>query len=201
MAEMTPTAESTLLDVGVTASPWRDGNFLEARYPWPGQIMAVSNKQMPTFSEHFPEIRLVQADGRALPFADGSFDIGFSNAVVEHVGTREQQARFVAELLRVCGRVFISTPNRGHPIDPHTLLPFAHWLPRRRWDAVLRRTGNPQWVGEDRLNPLYASQFLQMFPPASRPRLVRQRLFGLTSVLVVVADGTGAAAQVASADR
>jgi SAM-dependent methyltransferase len=188
---MTPTAEMTLLDVGVTASPWRDGNFLEARYPWPNRIVAVSNNPMPSFADHFPQIRFVEADGRALPFPDGSFDIGFSNAVVEHVGSREQQAQFVSELLRVSRRVFISTPNRRHPIDPHTLLPFAHWLPRPRWEWVLRRTNNAQWIGVGRLNPLSEREFLAMFPAASRPRLLRQRLLGLTSVLVVVADGSG----------
>ena len=45
----------------------------------------------------------VQADGRELPFADGAFDLGFSNAVVEHVGGRDEQRRFVHELCRVAG--------------------------------------------------------------------------------------------------
>lgn len=201
MAEMAPTAQTSLLDIGVTSSPWRDGNFLEARYPWPERIVGVSPRPMPSFAEHFPEVRLVEADGRALPFADRSFDIGFSNAVLEHVGSREQQTRFVAEMLRVCGRVFLSTPNRRHPIDPHTLLPFAHWLPRQRWEQVLRRTGNAQWAGEDRLNPLAAAELLGMFPAASHPRLVRQRLFGLTSVLIVVADGISAAVHDSSEAR
>lgn len=185
---MTPTAEATVLDVGVTASPWREGNFLEARYPWPERIVAVSPGPMPSFSEHFPRIRLVQADGRQLPFEDAAFDIGFSNAVLEHVGSRQQQARFVAEMLRVCRRVFISTPNRRYPIDPHTLLPFAHWLPRPLWERVLRWTGNSRWIGMQQLNPLTASELVRLFPPSSRPRLVRQRLLGLTSVLIVISD-------------
>jgi len=47
-------------------------------------------------------VRAVRADGRELPFEDGAFDIGFSNAVVEHVaGGREGQRRFVGELCRV----------------------------------------------------------------------------------------------------
>ena len=108
---------------------------------------------------------------------------------------------FVSEMLRVCRRVFLSTPNRNFPIDPHTLLPFAHWLPRPRWEAILRRAGNPQWVGEDRLNPIASAELLRMFPAASRPRLVRQRLFGLTSVLTVIADGTAPGDQDSSAAR
>lgn len=198
---MSPGPDTTLLDIGVTASPWRDGNFLEARYPWPEHIVGVSPQPMLNFAANFPGIRLVQADGRDLPFPDGSFDVGFSNAVLEHVGSREQQQRFVSEMLRVCRRVFISTPNRHFPVDPHTLLPFVHWLPRPQWEGILRHTGNERWAGEDQLNPLAAKEFLSLFPAATGPRLVRQRMLGLTSVLVVVAEGTSGADQEPNAAR
>ena len=75
----------------------------------------------------------VRADGRDLPFADGEFELGFSNAVIEHVaGGRGGQQQFIGELCRVAERVFVTTPNRWFPLDPHTLLPFAHWLPAGR---------------------------------------------------------------------
>ncbi len=72
----------------------------------------------------------MRADGRDLPFGDAEFDVGFSNAVVEHVaGGREGQRQFVHELCRVAQRVFVTTPNRRFPLEVHTLLPFVHWLP------------------------------------------------------------------------
>jgi hypothetical protein len=93
-------------------------------------------------------VRAVRADGRELPFADGEFDFGFSNAVVEHVaGGRDGQRRFVHELCRVSRRVFVTTPNRWFPLEVHTLLPLVHWLPagaRERlipYDAVLDPLG------------------------------------------------------------
>jgi hypothetical protein len=189
MLEMRPMPTSTILDVGVIESPWREGNFLEAAYPWPERITGVAPRPMPDFGSAFPEVRFVEADGRDLPFPDQSFDIGFSNAVVEHVGSREQQARFVRELVRTSRRTFVATPNRGYPLDPHTLLPFIHWLPDRWWRAILRRTGHERWADPNLLNPLSAGEFLAMFPAESRPRLVRQRLFGLTSVLMVITEG------------
>ena len=64
-----------------------------------------------------------------MPFADGEFDIVFSNAVIEHVGGREQQRRFVEESLRVAQRAFVTTPNRWFPVEVHTRLPLVHWLP------------------------------------------------------------------------
>jgi hypothetical protein len=128
-----PGPETTVVDVGVTDAPFGGGstdNFFEARYPWPEQITGVGHTELDRFASAFPSVRAVRADGRDLPFADGAFDLGFSNAVVEHVGGgREGQRRFVHELCRVARRVFVTTPNRFFPLEVHTLLPFVHWLP------------------------------------------------------------------------
>jgi hypothetical protein len=187
MRLMQPAEGERILDVGVTDTAWRSGNFLEASYPWPVQITAVALKSMPAFERQFPEVEFVVADGRALPFDDGSFDVGFSNAVVEHVGSRDQQAAFVGEMVRTCRRVFIATPNAHFPIDPHTLLPFIHWLrPGLRYPLLhLFRQG--RWAREEMLNPLSAGALLSLFPSGTNVRLVRQRLFGLTTVLIAVA--------------
>ena len=40
--------------------------------------------------------------------------------MIEHVGGEEEQRRFVAEVLRVGRRAFITTPNRWFPIEVHT---------------------------------------------------------------------------------
>jgi Methyltransferase domain len=128
-----PGPEATVVDVGVTDAPFGNGstdNFFEALYPWPERITGVGHTELDRFSAAFPSVRAVRADGRDLPFADGEFDIGFSNAVVEHVaGGRDGQRQFVHELCRVSKRVFVTTPNRWFPIEVHTLRPFVHWLP------------------------------------------------------------------------
>lgn len=69
------------------------------------------------------------ADGCSLPFADGSFDWVFSNAVIEHVGGMQRQKSFAREIRRVARKgYFVATPDRHFPIDPHTLLPFYQFL-------------------------------------------------------------------------
>jgi SAM-dependent methyltransferase len=99
-----PGPETSVLDVGVTDAPFGGGstdNFFEAFYPWPERVTAVGRTSLERFAAAFPAVTVVQADGRSLPFADGAFELGFSNAVVEHVGGREEQRRFVHELCRV----------------------------------------------------------------------------------------------------
>lgn len=191
MALMGPGPTTRVLDVGVTDVDIRSGNFFENRYPWPGQITAVAPERLELFARAHPEVTFTIADGRQLPFPDHSFDIGFSNAVIEHVGSREDQGRFVAEMVRTCRRVFISTPNAGFPVDPHTFLPIVHWLPRWLRERILRITGNEQWATQADLNPLRARDLLKLFPPAQRVRLVRQGVFGLPLVLVAVSEDSG----------
>ncbi|HEV2981808.1 MAG TPA: class I SAM-dependent methyltransferase [Solirubrobacteraceae bacterium] len=79
----------------------------------------------------------VRADAAAgLPFAEDEFDLVYCSSVIEHV-PRARRAPFAAELRRVGRGWFVQTPARSFPIEPHSLLPFAHWLPPR-----LRR---PYW--------------------------------------------------------
>ncbi len=73
--------------------------------------------------------------------------------------------RFVGELLRTSRRVFVSTPNGRFPVDPHTLLPLVHWLPRPLRHPILRLTGNGRWASEEMLNPLSARDFVGLFRP------------------------------------
>jgi len=164
-----PGPDTTVVDVGVTDAPFGGGpgdrfssdNFFEALYPWPERITAVGHTGLDRFARAFPQVAAVRADGRELPFADGEFDLGFSNAVIEHVaGGRSEQRRFVEELCRVASRVFVTTPNRFFPIDPHSLIPFAHWLPDGRpRRALLRARGF-----DDVLDPLGPRELAALFP-------------------------------------
>ncbi|HEX4527084.1 MAG TPA: class I SAM-dependent methyltransferase [Gaiellaceae bacterium] len=159
-----PGPETTVVDVGVTDAPFGDGstdNFFEALYPWPERITGVGPTELDRFAAAFPQVRAVRADGRELPFGDGAFDLGFSNAVVEHIaGGREGQRRFVHELCRVAGRVFVTTPNRWFPLEVHTLLPFVHWLPAGARERLI--------PFDDVLDPLGPKELASLFPYSVR---------------------------------
>jgi SAM-dependent methyltransferase len=71
-----------------------------------------------------------------LPFDDGEFDLVYSSSVIEHIGPDRRQA-FAREIRRVGRGWWVQTPAFSFPIEPHALLPGAHWLP-----PTLRR---PYW--------------------------------------------------------
>ena len=81
----------------------------------------------------------VQADARAVPFADLTFDLAFSNSAIEHVGGLADQQRFASEMLRIGGHIYCQTPNRWFLVEPHHLGLFLHWLPKTWFTAGVHR--------------------------------------------------------------
>jgi len=177
---MRPGPETRVVDVGVgdTGFGTEPGvaashNFFEALYPWPERITAVSDVPLPNFAREFPLVRTVTASGTELPFEDDAFDVAFSNAVVEHVGARDQQRRFIAELCRVAPRVFLSTPNRWFPLETHTLVPLVHWLPRGQADRAMHALRRRNW---ERVELLGKRELLALFPPTVSVRAIEARI-------------------------
>lgn len=73
-----------------------------------------------------PFVRADAANG--LPFADDEFALVYCSSVIEHV-PREHRRAFAREIRRVGRGWFVQTPAFSFPIEPHSLLPAAHWLP------------------------------------------------------------------------
>lgn len=146
----------TILDVGVTADQSRkESNFFELLFPDKHKITALSDQDASWMEQAWPGITFVPGDGRNMPFPDSSFDLVFSSAVVEHVGSVENQKAFVKECVRVAKKfVFLTTPNRWHPVEFHTVLPLLHWLPKNMHRFLLRGMGKHELAEEQNLNLL-----------------------------------------------
>jgi len=142
------------LDVGVTADKTADSNFFEKLYPNPEKIIAVGLEDATFLEDDYPGLQFVKADACQLPFNDNSFDLAFCSAVIEHVGSRQRQAKLIHELVRVSQIAVITTPNRYFPVEFHTLTPFIHWLHPQIFRAFLRLTGRNFFSRECNLNLL-----------------------------------------------
>jgi len=69
-----------------------------------------------------PRSPWVVADGGALPFRDGAFDVVVLNNIVEHVEDPGALLREAGRAARDGGAVVVSTPNRLHPRNVLRLL-------------------------------------------------------------------------------
>jgi len=118
----------------------------------------------------------------ALPFAAAQFDLVYCSSVVEHIAPARREA-FARELRRVGRGWFVQSPAFSFPVEPHALLPFAHWLP-----VALRR---PYWrlgaAGDwEEIALLRRAEMEGLFGPARA-----ERLLGLTKSWLCVSPPDG----------
>lgn len=186
MAFAHPGPDSAVLDLGVTPDQsLPESNHFEQAYPYPERLTAASIEEVQGLRSRFPRVHFVRIAPGRLPFEDDQFDACFCSAVIEHVGERDAQARFIGEIARVARRFVLTTPNRWFPLELHTFLPLLHWLPRPAHQAALRGLGRPFWARTENLNLLSARELLHMVPPGVQASITRVRLLGITSNLVL----------------
>jgi len=162
LEQMQPNKDTRILDVGFTDDdPYPGINFLERNYPYKKNITALGIEDAPKFKKNFPEVKVVLYDGNYFPFANNEFDIAWSNAVIEHVGSYDKQKLFLSELVRTSKNIFITTPNRWFPIEVHTRLPFLHYLPKKYFDKVLWVVGK-SWASGSYMNLLSINDIKRM---------------------------------------
>ena len=164
-----------ILDIGGTNSFWEQRG-------WAGrdrvEVVLVNLEAEPREHENI-DPRAGDATDLS-EFADGSFDVVFSNSVIEHLQTRDRQAAMAAEVRRLAPVYWIQTPNFWFPVEPHFLTPGWHYLPvaarvallrRRRWGwrgPLPEAAQAEEAVREIRL--MRGAELTRMFPEASLER-------------------------------
>ncbi len=177
-----------VLDVGATADKLHpESNFFEQFYPYKEHITALSNQDAKFLETEYQGLKFVQGNALNMPFEDNSFDLVFSSAVLEHVGSFENQCKFINECLRVSKKyVFLTTPNRFYPIEFHTYLPFIHWLPKKVHRKILNLIGQKELALEENLNLLSKKALKTMLNFCSKnlkfnAQILNVKLFGVPS--------------------
>ncbi len=95
------------------------------------------------------KIRYVDGDACAVEgFSERSFDIVFSNSVIEHVGSAEKQAEFAREVRRLGHSYWVQTPSKWFPIEAHCGMPFWWFYPASVRDYFIERWRRklPAWT-------------------------------------------------------
>jgi hypothetical protein len=115
-----PSGCRTVLDVGGTSQIW---DMLDESYDV--TLLNGDPRELEP-ARH----RCVVGDGRSLQFPSNSFDLAFSNSVIEHVGNWDDMQRFAAELQRVGKSFYCQTANKWFPVEPHLGTLLLHWWPR-----------------------------------------------------------------------
>lgn len=138
-----------------------------------------------------PNLTSCAGDARELRYDGNSFDVVFSNSVIEHVGGYADQMRMANEVMRVGKRHFVQTPNRYFPLEPHFLFPFFQffpvvfrvWLLKNFKLGWFPRTPDPATAKEivESIRLLGRDEFLALFPGSS---LYEEKVLGVTKSFV-----------------
>jgi hypothetical protein len=181
-----PTAGDRVLDVGGTALNW-------SLVGYSGPVVLANIVPIEVVGTMPANIEYVYADGTNLPFHDGEFSIAFSNSVIEHLHTVEKQQAFASEIRRVAGRIWVQTPARSFPIEPHYLAPVVHYLPKRWQRRLIRNFTLYGWIARpsqetvdelvDECRLLNYDEMKLLFPDCE---IRRERVLGLTKSYIAV---------------
>lgn len=136
-----PCPEDRVLDIGASGEVFLRYTF-EDVYPYPQRILAGGYELREVVSARrcYPKPNYAVFDGCALPFPDQSFDLVFSNAVIEHILGNGRQQQFAREIMRVGKSWFVTTPNYWFPFESHYHLPLIQFMPplfRREYNRLL----------------------------------------------------------------
>jgi len=170
-----------ILDIGGTQLFWENMNFIDQKNV---HITLLNLRKYETKNDRFTSIVGDACD--LSQFKDGEFDIVFSNSVIEHLYTIENQKRMASEARRVGKYYFIQTPNYYFPVEPHWLFPFFQFLPKSTRVYLTSRFNlgsfpkapkeqAEKWVNEVRL--LTVKEMKDLFPDG---QVYKEPFLGMT---------------------
>ncbi len=143
-----------------------------------------AEEEAKTIRQH--KFTFVVGDACRADFPSSSFDLAFSNSVIEHVGSGEKRAEFAREVRRLAPRYWVQTPSKYFPIEAHTGMPFWWYYPesvrrrlKRKWHEKL-----PAWTEMIEGTDIVEQQELEaIFPQA---RILKETLMGMVKSYIAV---------------
>ena len=176
-----------ILDIGGTEDYWKSMGF-ELNNKTEIVLLNLYEKEV-----SHPGFKSIKGDACNLEgIADKSFDLVFSNSVIEHLFTQENQIKMANEIQRVGKNYFIQTPNKYFPIEPHWVFPFFQFLPfglqvflTQHFNlGHITKTGDKEKAIEQvrEVSLLSKKEFHSMFSGA---KIFLEQFFGFTKSFIV----------------
>jgi hypothetical protein len=120
---------------------------------------------------------------------DFKSDLVISSATIEHVGSNKNQKLMIKNIIKLTKKIFIlTTPNKLHPIEFHTKIPFIHWFPKEIYRGLLKLISYNFFSKEENLNLLSENdlkKILQKFSKKIMYKIYSIKLFGIKSNIII----------------
>jgi hypothetical protein len=166
LMRMSVTEGMSILDLGGTPQFWNDVPFVLnlTILNLPGSVDTCQSKH---------NIRYLEGDACHIDSIENrSFDIVFSNSVIEHVGLADRQGDLAREVRRLGRSYWVQTPSKWFPVEAHNGMLFWWFYPtliRRyfieRWSRIL--PGNPWTQMIEETTVLSKRDLKHLFPEAT----------------------------------
>ena len=115
-----------ILDVGGTENFWVQMGYY-GNYDYDITILNITNPAV----QQKDNLKFLKGSAVDLSaFDDKSFDVVFSNSVIEHIPGSKNRSKMASEIKRVGKCYFVQTPNYYFPFEPHFLFPFFQFFPK-----------------------------------------------------------------------
>jgi hypothetical protein len=132
------------------------------------------------------------ADALAKAGVDTSFDVVFSNSLIEHVGGHARRSELARQVHELAPRHWVQTPYRYFPLEPHWLFPGMQFMPAAarvkiamHWPLAHTRPTSIDQARDDVLwTELIGVTEMRGYFPTSN--ILQERLLGVTKSLIAV---------------
>jgi len=189
LSAFSPGADQRILDVGGYVGFWKGSGLTS-------DITLLNIHPISTEGIE-PNMHAALGDGTKLEYKDKVFDIIFSNSVIEHLSTFENQKRFANECMRVGKWLWIQTPAKTFFIEPHLLTPFIHFLPRSWQQKLIRNLTVWGWLTRpskeqidhmlEEIRLLTLAEMQSLFPGCE---IWKEKFLGFTKSYIAVRKAT-----------
>ena len=116
-------------------------------------------------------------------------DLLICSATIEHLGNLSAIKKGVDNIVNLSNKYFIiTTPNRYHPIEFHSKIPFIHFLPKKFHRKLLMFFGLEFLSKEENLNLLSRKDLINLMSDYKNISysIIEIKLFGFVSNFIIV---------------